>query len=55
MAVVTDQSTTIEVEQVTDSSSSSVTAGERHTATAAHLPNNTAVIAPKMRTVRALA
>ena len=47
-----DRSTTIEA---SDSSCSSMTAGERRTTTAAHLPNNTAVIAPKMRTVSALA
>jgi hypothetical protein len=52
---VADQSTTIEVEQAADSSCSSVTARERHTTTAAHLPNNTAAIAPNMRTVSALA
>jgi hypothetical protein len=52
---VADQSTTIEVEHVADSSCSSVTAGERHTATDSHLPDNTAVIAPNMRTVSALA
>ena len=55
MAVLADQSTTIEAEQVADSSCSSVTAGERHTTTAAHLPNNTAAIAPNMRIVSALA
>ena len=55
LAVVADQSTTIEAEQVADSSCGSMTAGERHTATAAHLPNNTAAIAPNMRTVSALA
>ena len=47
-----DQSTAIEAEPVADSS---MTAGERHTTTAAHLPNNTAVIAPTMRIVSALA
>ena len=50
-----DQSTAIEAELVADSSCSSMTAGERHTTTAAHLPNNTAVIAPTMRIVSALA
>ena len=55
VAVLADQSTTIEAKQVADSSCSSVTAGERHTTTAAHLPNNTAAIAPNMRIVSALA